>query len=184
MLKNTQNSFGTIGKAFHWLIAVCIVGMVRVGVTMTDMDSSPRKMVLYSLHKSTGTLFLLFVILAFVWRLLSPIPRLPGSLHPWHRRLAKLSPVVLYGLLFLIPLSGIALSQAAGYPITVYSLFTLPNIFPKDPELSKIALMVHQYGAFTLIGVVSLHTGAALYHHFILKTNVLQRMLPSWLQRF
>jgi cytochrome b561 len=184
MLKNTGNSFGMLSKAFHWLIALCIVGMITVGLTMTDMEPSPTKMALYSLHESTGAVILLLVILAFVWRLFSPIPQLPGSLHLWHRRLAKLSPVVLYGLLFLIPLSGIILSQAAGYPITVYSLFTLPNIFPKDPALSKIALMIHQYGAFTLIGVVTLHIGAALYHHFILKTNVLQRMLPSWFQRF
>lgn len=184
MLKNTRNSFGTITKTVHWFMALCIVGMLAVGLTMTDMASSPTKMMLYSLHKSTGSLVLLLVILALVWRLLNPIPQLPGSLHPWHHRIAKLSPIVLYGLLFLMPLSGIALSQAAGYPVTVYNLFTLPNIFPKDPNFSKVALMIHEYGSFTLTGILTLHIGAALHHHFILKTNVLQRMFPSWFRSF
>jgi len=180
MLKNNFDSFGSVAKIFHWVMALCVFGMLAVGLVMTDMGSSPEKTKLYGLHEATGVVVLLLAILRLTWRFLNSVPRLPGSLRPWHHRLSRLSPLVLYALLFLMPLSGIILSQAAGYPVVVYDLFSLPNILPKNLALSKVALMVHQYGAFTLMGVLGLHASAALYHHFILKTNVLRRMLPDF----
>jgi len=179
MLKNTTDSYGTVAKTFHWLIALCIVGMLAVGFIMVDMEPSPTKMTLFSLHKSTGALILFLVFIRLTWRLLNPVPQLPKTLTPWHRRMAKLSPLALYTLLFLMPLSGYTLSVTAGYPINVYGLFTLPSLFPKNLEISKIAVEVHQYGTLAFIGILVLHISAALYHHFILKTNVLQRMLPT-----
>lgn len=180
MLKNTPNSFGSITKTFHWIIALLIIGMLAMGFIMADMEPSPTKMMLYGLHKSTGVLILLLVILRFTWRTWNPTPQMPGSLAPWHHRLAKLSPIALYSLMFLMPLSGIALSQAAGYPINVYNIFTFPTLLFKNPDLSKTAALIHKYGAFAFIGILILHISAAFYHHFILKTNVLKRMLPSW----
>lgn len=182
MLRNTLDSFGSIAKIFHWLIALCMIAMLTVGLIMVDMEPSPAKMAVYGLHKSTGVVILLLIILRLTWRLLNPIPQLPSSLQPWHHRMAKLSPLTLYALMFMIPLSGIMLSETAGYPITVYNLFSLPTILPKNPELSKTAALIHKYGAFTLIGILILHVISTLYHHFILKNNVLHRMFPSWFQ--
>jgi cytochrome b561 len=183
MIRNTKDSFGSVAKTFHWVIAIGIVCMLGVGLLMVSMEPSPSKMALYGLHKATGAVLLILIILRFTWRLLNPVPQLPKTLHPWHHYMAKLSPIALYTLLFLIPISGFTLSDTAGYPIDVYGLFTLPMILPKNMEVSKIAAMVHNYAAFTLIGVLGLHISAAFYHHFILKTNVLKRMLPSWLFR-
>jgi len=183
MLKNTLGSFCTLAKTFHWVVALCIIGMLTVGFIMVDMAPSATKKVLFGLHKSTGVLVLFLVTLRFTWRVWNPAPHLPGSLNPWHHRLARLSPFALYSLMFLMPLSGIALSQAAGYPINVYEMFTLPMALSKNPDLSKTAAMIHKYGAFAFIGVLTLHVSAALYHHFILKTNILKRMLPNWLGR-
>ncbi len=180
MLKNTPNSFGSIAKTFHWVLALGIVGMLTVGFIMADMAPSPSKWTLYGLHKSTGVLILLLVILRFTWRLLNPVPQLPSSLKPWHHRLAKLSPLALYTLMLMMPLSGFILSQAGGHPISVYNLFTVPALFPKNPDLSQIAARIHAYGAYIFIGVLALHVSAAFYHHFILKTNVLKKMLPNW----
>jgi len=180
MLKNTPNSFGSIAKTFHWVIALSIISMLAVGFIMADMEPSPLRGTLYSLHKSTGALILFLVILRFTWRVWSPVPQLPRSLNPWHHRLAKLSPLTLYTLMFLMPLSGITLSEAAGYPINVYGMFSLPMVLPKDLTISKTAATIHKYGAFAFIGILILHVGAAFYHHFILKTNILKRMLPNW----
>lgn len=183
MLRNTPDSFGTVAKTFHWLIAIGIVTMLVVGFVMVDMEDSPSKFVIFGIHKATGAVLLALIILRLAWRLVNPVPQLPRSLHPIHHRLAKLSPFALYTLLFLMPLSGFTLSETAGYPIDVYGLFTLPMILPKNPEVSKTAVIIHKYGAFAFIGILALHVSAAFYHHFILKTNVLNRMLPSWLIR-
>jgi cytochrome b561 len=179
MLKNTPNSFGSIAKIFHWIIALLIIGMLAMGFIMADMAPSPTRMLIYGLHKSTGVLILLLVILRFTWRLWNSTPHMPDSLSSWHHRLAKLSPFAFYSLMFLMPLSGIVLSQAAGYPINLYNIATLPTLLFKNPDLSKTAALIHKYGAFAFIGILILHISAAFYHHFILKTNILKRMLPK-----
>lgn len=183
MLRNTPNFFGSIAKTFHWVIALIIICLLIMGFIMANIEPSPTKMMLYALHKSTGVLALILVTLRLTWRFLNPVPELPSSLRPWHHRIAKLSPIALYALLFTMPLSGITLSEAGGYPITVYNLFNLPMLLSKNPDLSKNAVMIHKYGGFAFIGILILHVCGALYHHIILKTNILKRMLPSWFRR-
>lgn len=180
MLKNTSNSFGSVAKVFHWLMALMIIGMFIVGFVMSSMPSSSMKFALYGMHKATGFVLFILVVLRLSWRFINPVPRLPTSLHSVHYKLAKLSPLALYIMIFLMTLSGYIMSNAAGYPISVYGLFTVPNIIPKSPNLSKIASTIHVYSAFLFIAILTLHVSAALYHHFILKTNILLRMLPAW----
>jgi len=182
MLKNTPNSFGTIAKTFHWIIALGILGMLIVGFIMVDREASPAKMMMYGLHKSTGAVILLLVTLRLGWRLLNPIPQLPSTLKPWHHWIARLSPVALYILMVTMPLSGFVMSDAAGHPVTLYNIYTLPSIFSQDLELSKAARSVHVYTAYMFVAILVLHVSAALYHHYILKTNILRRMLPSWVR--
>ncbi|MBX9805193.1 MAG: cytochrome b [Alphaproteobacteria bacterium] len=183
MLKNTLNSFGTVAKAFHWIMAIAIIGMLTVGFIMADMDPSPSKWTLYTLHKSTGVVILTLVILRLTWRLRGPVPQLPSTLRPIHHHFAKLSPIALYSLMFLMPLSGFILSQTGGHPISFYGLFTLPTILPKNLDLSMFAGTIHTYGGYAFVGVLGLHLSAGLFHHFILKNNVLTRMLPNWFHR-
>ena len=180
MIKSTSDSYGFLAKAFHWIIALMIIGMIAVGFVMTAMEPAPTKFFIYGLHKATGIVILALVFLRLMWRLYNPSPQLPLELTSWHRRMGKLSPIVLYFLLFLMPISGYILSEAGGYPISVYGLFIVPNFVEKNSEISKIASLIHEYGAFVFIGILVLHLSAALYHHFVLKNNVLQRMLPSW----
>jgi cytochrome b561 len=179
-MKNTPETFGTVAKAFHWIMALMIVTLLAVGLVMVEMAPSPAKYKLYALHKSAGLTVFCLVILRLVWRLSHVVPRVPGSLGAVHRFLIKSSPLVLYGLMVLMPISGFIMSDAGGHPITFFGLYTLPNLFAKNPDLSKTAQLVHHYAGLTFIGILVAHTGAAFYHHFILKNTILQRMLPNW----
>jgi cytochrome b561 len=96
----------------------------------------------------------------------------------WQIFLSDMAIWVLYALMFIMPLSGFILSVMGGYSIDYFGLFTIPAIFKGETETSKIGTMIHIYGAYTIIGLVTLHVLAGLYHHFIRKDNVLKRMLP------
>lgn len=183
MLKNTPQTFGSIAKMVHWVMAFLIIGMLGVGLTMVEMPPSPLKMTVYGVHKSTGVLVLCLVILRLLWRFMNPVPSLPHTLHPWHHRVAKLSSVALYLLMFLMPISGFVMSDAAGYPVTFYNLYTLPHVFAKNLDVSQAAKTVHAYAGFGFVGILVLHGGAAFYHQFVLKTGLLKRMLPSFIGR-
>ncbi len=83
---------------------------------------------------------------------------------------------VLYVLMFTQPLAGILMSQAAGYPVSFFGLFELPVLLDKDPSLAQFFRGAHGTVWILLVLAVVGHAGAALYHHFIMKDDVLKRM--------
>ncbi len=82
-------------------------------------------------------------------------------------------------LLFAIPLTGWTMSSARGFPVSWFGFFQLPDLVPKDKALYEALVSTHETLAWTLAAVVALHVGAALKHHFMLKDDVLRRMLPT-----
>jgi cytochrome b561 len=59
-----------------------------------------------SWHKWLGITILGLVALRLLWRLTHPAPPLPPTIPPWQRGAAHAVHVLLYGLMFAIPLSG------------------------------------------------------------------------------
>jgi cytochrome b561 len=45
--------------------------------------------------------------------------------------------------------------------------------------LAKKAMAAHELVACLLVALVALHAGAALFHHFVRRDNVLKAMLPG-----
>ena len=46
--------YTTVAIGLHWLMVVLLMGMVSVGVYMSDLQLSPQKLQLYSWHKCGG----------------------------------------------------------------------------------------------------------------------------------
>ena len=61
--------------------------------------------------------------------------------------------------------------------VNIYGLFDLPSIAGKS-DLAKDVLVIHKALAWVLIALAALHISAALFHYFVRKDGVLQRMLP------
>jgi cytochrome b561 len=149
---------------------------VRAGVV--DLPLSPEKFSWYGLHKSIGATLIAAVFLRFIWRQLNAVPPLPEAMK-WHERMgAHLGHFGLYGLMLALPMSGWLMSSAAGFTVSVFGWFTLPDLIAADKALSKTLAQVHELLAFAIIGLAAIHAGAALIHHFIKKDTVLKRMLP------
>lgn len=178
MLKNTEEKYGAVAKLFHWVIGITIIFMLAFGLWMSDLPMSPDKFKYYGIHKSIGALVLIAAALRLLWRLTNKQPELPKDM-PWYEKLgANLSHIALYIMMFFMPLVGWAMSSAAGFPVTVFDAFTLPNLTSPSPEKVDLFKLLHYYGGLFMIGLISLHALAALYHHFWHKDNVLKRMLP------
>lgn len=179
-LKNSSERYGAIARIFHWVMALAIFGMLAVGFIMTDLPMNPDKFRVYGIHKSVGALILIAALLRLLWRLINLVPPLPAHMPLWERLGAHGSHIALYILLFIMPLSGWLMSSAAGFPVSVFGWFTLPNLIAPDKALQELLVEVHELLAFAIIGLVTLHAAAALKHHFIDKDNVLRRMLPMF----
>jgi cytochrome b561 len=177
-IKNSKENYGIIAISFHWIMAILIISIIAVGFYMSSMENSPDKFKFYGLHKSFGGLILGLVIFRLSWKLVNTAPELPLNMKSWEKIAAKSGHLALYFFMFAMPLSGWLMSSAAGFPVSFFGLFTLPNLVGPDNELRRFFGEAHEIMAFALIGVIAVHFMAALQHHFLKKDTVLTRMLP------
>ena len=179
---NSETCYGSVTKFFHWTLAFLVIVMLIVGALMDDIDNEKFKMVVYTVHKSTGLLILVFSVLAFVWHWVNPLPVAPDSMPLAQRVLAKLVHLLLYGLLIAMSLVGLMMSIAAGYPPKFFWLFTVTLPIEKSESLAKLLAGYHNKLAWAILVVAAGHILAALAHHFYYKDNVLKRMLCNHFQ--
>ncbi len=176
--RNTEWRYGAVHKSLHWGMAVLILGMLTIGLYMTGMPLNPDRFRIYGLHKATGMAILALAGLRLAWRLSQTVPKLPEGMPRLMQWGAHASHFALYALMFLMPLTGWLMSAYAGLPVSFYGWFTIPNPVAPDDGLRRFMHDAHELLAWALIGVIALHAGAALYHHFIRKDETLKRMLP------
>jgi len=187
-LKNSETRYGSAAMALHWIMALGFIGMVVLGVYMHELpNTDPSKFTLFQWHKSVGLTLLLLVALRLLWRALNTVPPLPTGLKPYERFLAHLTHRWLYAAFFLMPLTGWTMVSASPYniPTMVYGLFEWPHIpfvasAANKEGIMDIAKEAHEIVALLAVLALLLHIGAAVKHHFILKDDVLRRMLPQW----
>ena len=178
MWRNTPRQYGYISILLHWLVALLVFGMFGLGLWMVELTYyDPWYQRAPALHKATGIVLFGIMLLRLLWRYANPRPAPLPSLANWEKRLARGLHVLFYPLLFTLMLSGYLISTADGRPISVYGLFNVPATLSGLPRQEDIAGDVHQWLAYTLIGLVALHALAALKHHFLDRDGTLRRML-------
>lgn len=177
-LGNTPHQFGWISIALHWGVAVTVFGLFAVGLYMVDLtyyDSLYTKLPHW--HRSVGLLLLAVVLFRLLWRWWSPPPAPLATHRRWERRVAATAHLALYLLLIAMCVSGYLMSSASGRAIPVFDWFSVPSVTGRVANMEDIAGNIHEWLAWTLMGLVSLHAAGALKHHFIDRDNTLKRML-------
>ena len=177
MTATPLDRYSPVAIAFHWLLAIAIIGSFCVGLYMADLPMSPARLKLFNWHKWAGITILALSALRLLWRL-THRPPADVPMPPWQRRAAHVTHIVLYGLFFLVPLSGWAYTSSTGFPVVVFGLIPLPDFVPVDKALAEILKSRHHMLAFALAFVVLLHIAAALKHHFLDRDGLLLRMWP------
>ena len=176
MLKNTATTYGTVAKAFHWLLFLLLTFAIVMGNLLASMPKGAEKLQAAGMHKSFGAILLMLILLRLLWRLLNETPRLPDDTSPSQAIMAKGMHWLLYILMLAQPISGILMSQAGGFPVSFFGLFEFPVFLHKDTELAEFFRAMHGTVWILLVVAVFGHAGAALHHHFIKKDNVLKQM--------
>jgi cytochrome b561 len=172
---NNNQQWGWPGKVFHWVTALLILIQIPVGFFSKVMKLSPLKLDLFVWHKSIGFIILLLVISRMLWRINGSVPSAAADT-AIRQTLARTSHGLLYALMLLLPISGWIISSAANIPISLFWLLELPAITGPDEALKGVAGTIHGTCVVLLLAVLTLHIGAALRHHFILRDNVLTRL--------
>ena len=179
MQKSTPTQWSGVLKALHWLIALLIVGLAIVGWLMKGMPSSPDKVQVYLLHKSTGILVLALVLVRIAVRVWAGRP-VDLPMPHWQRKAADLEHALLYVVMVAMPMSGWLFNSAANFPLRWYGLFTIPAIAGPDPGVKAWAATAHLMLFWILLALFLAHVAGALQHHFIDRDSTLRRM---WFSR-
>jgi len=177
--RNSAETWGATARGFHWLIAALVLAQFVVGSIAEDMKLTPAKLDLFVWHKSIGVTVVLLAVLRLAWRLANPPPATPAGTAPWEARVAAAAHWVLYLLLFAVPLSGWWVSDASRVPFKAFFVLPMPDFIATDRAVQEAAAEVHEALTMTLLIVVLGHVAAALRHHFVLRDDVLRRMLTG-----
>lgn len=178
-IRNTLTRWGSVAQLLHWVIVVLIVTQFTLAYMSESLPLGMAKLAMLARHKSWGITILGLAIIRLVWRLSNRAsPPLPNTLEPWERVAAHVTHYGLYILLFAMPLTGWAMSSARQFPVSWFNLVQLPDFVAPNRPLYDTLHSVHMWLSWALIAVAVLHIGAALKHHFVLRDDVLRRMLP------
>jgi cytochrome b561 len=169
--------FTIFSRILHWTMAAMILAMLFIGIGMVASLSDYHWLV--SIHKPLGILILILVAIRLVNRLLNPPPPLPEGMPAWQRFAAYGSHVLLYVLMFALPMVGWGMLSAARYPIVLYGPLELPPILPHNAALYAVLRTIHTALAFLLFATFIAHLSAALMHALIYRDGVFQSM-ASW----
>lgn len=170
-MKSSNTRYGAMAVTLHWLSALLVIVLLFSGFRAGFSTDTVAKAAALRVHVPVA----ITVLLLTVWRLIwwwrfDRKPEPLGDAPHWQEVTATWTHRLLYLLLFVLLGSGIAMSAMSGLPFALFGDAPLPDLdtlLPRAP---------HGYAAKALAGLVLLHVGAALQHHFIAKDATLRRM--------
>ena len=194
-IKNTKDAYGSIAILLHWIIAA---GFLAAYVAVYyrrwfTEEKTPENWTALQLHLSVGVTIAAFVLLRVIWRAMNSPPDELGRTQ-FERVAARAVHWVLYAIMIVMPITGY---MGTGVATEYFFAFEIPKF--SDTALydavvtNQLGLsweefeppvdFVHkQSGAYLVWVLIAVHTGAALYHHFARRDNVLRRMLGMKLE--
>ena len=180
MRRNTVERWGSVSIGLHWTIAALILLVqIPVGLSLEVVGRGTLQNTLYFVHKNVGITVLVLAVVRLAWRLKNPVPALPAELPGWQAAAARLTHVLLYVLIFLMPISGFLYTAMGGFPVPFLGLYDLARLVPENKPLAGLMKTMHLTGQWLLYAAVALHVAGALQHHFVRRDPVLRRMLSA-----
>jgi cytochrome b561 len=181
-LANTEQRYGWIAILLHWGMAALLLGLIALGVYMVrlpDVGYDRVKITLILTHKAAGMIALAALALRVLWRVLNRLPRFADGLPEWQQVSALFVHFWMYALMFVLPLTGWLMSSAGGYPTPIFTWLDAPDLIGLNEHLFQTLIAVHRWLGYAFAGVIVLHAGAALRHHFVQQDATLRKMLPN-----
>ena len=170
--------YNRVARTLHWAIGALIIVNITVGILHDPLGEIYKGTM--GIHKSIGFTVLALALFRLYWRLSHPVPPLPASMSGWEKVAAHATHWIFYALMIILPMSGWIFSSAGKYPLVFFGLFEIPKLaVEKGSTIAGVAHEAHELLGFAWAGLLVIHVGAALRHHFMLKDDVLSRMWGS-----
>lgn len=159
----------------HWGAAVIVVAAFGLGLILDDWPKGAVRDQAMMIHYTLGTIIASVALIRVLRRLVLPpvAPEAPSLA----TRAAAAMHWALYATMVALPLSGALDRWARGRRLAVFGDVVIHPPFPIPG--GKLWKEAHELLAWSLAAMVAVHIVAALWHHFVLRDGVLQRMVPG-----
>ena len=171
---NNKSKYGLLSKLFHWLTAAGLLIQIPLGFYLVDLDFDQTRVDIENYHILFGLIIFYVTLIRLTFKLISPAPNFNDNAFPGQKILAKLNHFFLYLALLTITISGIFKKLFNGESLVIF--FKKINL-PYNYEISEQFYSIHILANYALIGLISLHILAVLFHKFLLKEDILKRIL-------
>jgi cytochrome b561 len=171
LVKSTESRFGSVAICIHWLSALFIVILIGTGFRSGYTTDPEVKAALLRVHLPVAIIVLMLTVTRLIWwwRFDSK-PTAVEGVPPWQDHIARWTHRAIYAVVLMLLASGIAMSIMSGLPDALFGNADFPELAQLPPRAG------HGIGARLMVGLVLLHAGAALYHHWFLKDQTLKRI--------
>src|SRR5689334_5647908 len=122
----------------------------------------------------------LTVVLAarIAWRLV-PGHQVPPAVSGWVELTSKAVHWLLYALLGAEAALGFVLRWSGDQAMSFFGLPIPPPFAPFSKPAHDLVGEVHEWVGWAIVVIAAGHAAAALFHHYVLRDEVLWRMLPG-----
>lgn len=170
--KSDGHRYGAVATAMHWVTAAAIFGLLGSGL-MLEEAAPAAKTQLLRVHAAVGILvFVLTLLRLSWWAFADRRPEEPAGQPRWQALAARTVHRLFYAVTLLMGASGIAMLALSGAASILFlgGAGALPDFNLYPPRIP------HGLGAWAMMGLIAVHVGAALYHQFVRRDRLLERM--------
>jgi len=172
-VKSTEDRYGTVAIAIHWVAAALIVALLITGFRVSGAADPAAKAAFLRFHAAMGAAILVLTLARIAWWWFADRKPLPvAGQPPLLKRAATAVHVLFYVVIIGLAASGIGMMVLSGAGPVVFggASGAMPDFWNYPPRVP------HGIGVRVLIALLILHVGGALYHHFIRRDRLLARM--------
>lgn len=179
-----SRAYGFVTRFLHWTMFIALLAQFVLGYAIDRFDDLLEIPVdrwlggeednLLIFHAGLGVLILVLASIRVVWRLRVGLPPWAKTLSAVERRFAHSTEVVLYALMFLIPITGLALLLLSGED---WDLLGGEWEAPLDMIDDDVLLGAHITTQLLFFSAFAAHIGLISKHQFMNRDGLLRRML-------
>lgn len=172
--------FDALTVALHWATVLLVLAQFATAWLhgLAEVRQSDYTPTLLWMHRSLGLTVWILSMGRLAWRLTGArLPPFPAAMTRLHRTVVKSSEWALYALLLGQPVTGLLTTLFSARPFELF-LWEFPPLLPRNEPLADAFHAAHGLGGWALAAVALGHAAAALFHHFVLRDDVLACMAP------
>ena len=172
-----RTRYDRVSIVLHWLTAVLVLSQFALA-ELWDYAPRPGKHLMIVTHMSLGITLAVVILVRIAWRV-APGQKVKAATAGLVEVASKGVHYLLYALLVSEAVLGFTLRWSGNEAMSFFGLQIPPPFAPFSKPAHQLVGEIHEYVGWAIIILAACHAGAALFHHFVLRDNVLWRMLPG-----